>query len=115
MLHLRIEPTWQTAHILVNHFCITEIILVLILDPGQLHNLFSEQRRVSMQGIIATNFCNFNKLNNIYHMGFKPRYQHSPYSTNFQFNQHDLMVEDIISLSNFHKYYYSIQVIIQHL
>jgi hypothetical protein len=92
MLHLRTEPTWRIAHFLVNHLRIIEIILVLILSPGQIRTLVLSTRKCICAGYYCYQFLRFQQNEYIYQTGFKPRFQHSPYTTNFQFNQQNLMV-----------------------
>jgi len=62
MFHLHTEPNWHIAHILENHLHITEIILVLILNPGQLSKLFLCTRKSICAGYYCYQLLQFQQI-----------------------------------------------------
>jgi hypothetical protein len=62
MLHLRMEPSWHIAHMLINHLRKTEIRLVLTLNHGQLRKLFLSRRKIICAGYDRYQFLQFQQI-----------------------------------------------------
>ena len=56
------ELTWHFAYILVDRLCITEIVLVLILNPGELHKLFLYIRKSVYEVYYCYQFLQFQQI-----------------------------------------------------